>query len=79
LFLLTSSIWGFTEYASVMVPVDIAAIIATLVMLHLFFRKDIPPTYDLNRLKEPALLSKTGDVQNWLDCINPSAGRFFCA
>lgn len=37
---------GFTEYASVMVPVDIAAIIATLVMLHLFFRKDIPPTYD---------------------------------
>lgn len=29
-----------------MVPVDIAAIVATLVMLHLFFRKDIPPTYD---------------------------------
>lgn len=45
---------GFTEYASVMVPVDIAAIIATLVMLHLFFRKDIPPTYELARLKEPA-------------------------
>ncbi|SPW81661.1 arsenical pump membrane protein [Escherichia coli] len=42
---------GFTEYASVMVPVDIAAIIATLVMLHLFFRKDIPPTYDLALLK----------------------------
>ena len=49
---------GFTEYASVMVPVDIAAIIATLVMLHLFFRKDIPPTHDLNRLKEPALAIK---------------------
>jgi arsenical pump membrane protein len=45
---------GFTQYASVMVPVDIAAIIATLVMLHLFFRKDIPPTYDLERLKQPA-------------------------
>src|SRR5690606_39043159 len=45
---------GFTEYASVMVPVDIAAIVATLVMLHLFFRKDIPPNYDLARLKEPA-------------------------
>ncbi|WP_025123605.1 MULTISPECIES: arsenic transporter [unclassified Serratia (in: enterobacteria)] len=44
---------GFTQYASVMVPVDIAAIIATLVMLHLFFRKDIPPTYDLARLKQP--------------------------
>jgi arsenical pump membrane protein len=30
---------GITEYASVMVPVDIAAIGATLVMLHLFFRR----------------------------------------
>lgn len=37
-----------------MVPVDIAAIVATLVMLHLFFRKDIPPTYDLSLLKAPA-------------------------
>ncbi|MCL6366846.1 arsenic transporter [Pectobacterium carotovorum subsp. carotovorum] len=45
---------GFTEYASVMVPVDIAAILATLVMLHLFFRKDIPATYDVSRLKVPA-------------------------
>ncbi|KAA3668210.1 arsenic transporter [Pectobacterium carotovorum] len=45
---------GFTEYASVMVPVDIAAILATLVMLHLFFRKDIPATYDVSRLKAPA-------------------------
>lgn len=34
---------GFSEYASVMIPVDIAAIAATLVMLHLFFRKEIPP------------------------------------
>ncbi|TAI90532.1 arsenic transporter [Pectobacterium versatile] len=45
---------GFTEYASIMVPVDIAAILATLVMLHLFFRKDIPATYDVSRLKVPA-------------------------
>ncbi|GKX45569.1 arsenic transporter [Pectobacterium carotovorum] len=45
---------GFTEYASVMVPVDIAAILATLVMLHVFFRKDIPATYDVSRLKVPA-------------------------
>ncbi|MFJ5473296.1 arsenic transporter [Pectobacterium carotovorum] len=45
---------GFTEYASVMVPVDIAAILATLVMLHLFFRKDIPAIYDVSRLKAPA-------------------------
>lgn len=49
---------GFSEYASVMVPVDIAAIIATLVMLHLFFRKDIPPVYDLTLLKQPASVIK---------------------
>ncbi|MEZ2634529.1 arsenic transporter [Morganella morganii] len=45
---------GFTEYASVMVPVDIAAIIATLVMLHWFFRRDIPKHYDTSKLNTPA-------------------------
>ncbi len=45
---------GFREYASVMVPVDIAAIVATLVMLHLYFRKDIPQNYDMALLKSPA-------------------------
>ncbi|MGR4048518.1 arsenic transporter [Kosakonia cowanii] len=45
---------GFTQYASVMVPVNLGAIAATLVMLHLFFRKDIPATYDVARLKLPA-------------------------
>ncbi len=44
---------GFHDYASVMVPVDIAAILATLAMLHLFFRKDIPKTYDVAKLKLP--------------------------
>ena len=45
---------GFTQYASVMVPVNLAAIAATLVMLHLFFRRDIPATYDVSLLKTPA-------------------------
>ncbi|MCW0347343.1 arsenic transporter [Pantoea ananatis] len=44
---------GFSEYASVMVPVNIASMAATLVMLHLFFRKDIPVAYDLAKLKVP--------------------------
>ncbi|MGX2009493.1 ArsB/NhaD family transporter, partial [Enterobacter asburiae] len=38
----------------VMVPVDIAAILATLAMLHLVFRRDIPAVYDLALLPEPA-------------------------
>jgi len=45
---------GFAQYASVMIPVDMAAIAATLIMLHLFFRKDIPATYDISLLKTPA-------------------------
>ncbi len=45
---------GFSEYASVMVPVNIASVVATLVMLHLFYRKEIPATYDLAKLKAPA-------------------------
>lgn len=45
---------GFTQYASVMIPVDLAAIASTLVMLHLFFRRDIPATYEISRLNAPA-------------------------
>ena len=45
---------GFGEYASVMVPVNIASVLASLAMLVLFFRRDIPATYDLARLKRPA-------------------------
>lgn len=45
---------GFTQYASVMVTVNLAAIAATLVMLHLFFRRDIPARYDVSLLKMPA-------------------------
>lgn len=45
---------SFTRYASVMVPVNLAAIAATLLMLHLFFRRDIPATYDVSLLKVPA-------------------------
>lgn len=44
---------GFTQYASVMVPVNLAAIAATLVLLHLFFRRDIPARYDVSLLKMP--------------------------
>ena len=49
---------GFTQYASVMIPVDVAAITATLVMLHLFFRRDIPVTCDVSLLKTPASVIK---------------------
>jgi len=44
---------GFADYASVMVPVDLASIGATLVMLLLFFRRDIPASYDVAQLRAP--------------------------
>ncbi|MFJ3318862.1 arsenic transporter [Herbaspirillum huttiense] len=45
---------GFAQYAGVMVPVDLAAVTATLLALAIFFRKDIPKNYDLSQLEAPA-------------------------
>lgn len=45
---------GFGDYALVMVPVDLAAIAATLAALLAFFGKDIPHRYDLAQLRAPA-------------------------
>ncbi|MHB2057433.1 arsenic transporter [Pantoea dispersa] len=45
---------GFDDYAAVMVPVTLAAVLATLLMLHLFFRKELPLSYDRARLTSPA-------------------------
>ncbi len=45
---------GFADYASVMVPVDLASIAATLVALLLFFRREIPTSYDVTQLRTPA-------------------------
>ncbi|MEW5667725.1 arsenic transporter [Pseudomonas putida] len=45
---------GFAEYASVMVPVNIASVAATLLVLFLYFRRDIPRQYALDALKAPS-------------------------
>ena len=45
---------GFGEYAAVMVPVNLASIAASLVVLMLFFRRDIPAGYDVAQLRVPA-------------------------
>lgn len=44
---------GFAEYASVMVPVNVISVAATLVMLSWFFRREIPAAYDPTQLKDP--------------------------
>ncbi len=57
---------GFADYASVMMPVDLASIAATLVALLLFFRHDIPASYDVAQLRTP------GDAIR--DCATFNAG-----
>ncbi|WP_413459718.1 arsenic transporter [Herbaspirillum huttiense] len=45
---------GFAQYASVMVPVNLVAVAATLLVLLLRFRCDLPARYDLSQLRDPA-------------------------
>lgn len=58
---------GFSEYASVMVPVNLVSVAATLGMLLWFFRKDLPRTYELDQLKAPeaAIRDKATFVAGW--------------
>lgn len=46
---------GFNQYAAVMVPVNIAAVLASLLVLLLYFGRGVPARYDLAQLKTPAL------------------------
>ncbi|WP_219220180.1 arsenic transporter [Variovorax boronicumulans] len=45
---------GFHRYAAVMVPVNLAAVLASLGMLMLYFHRDIPARYAVARLRAPA-------------------------
>ncbi len=44
---------GFNEYAVVMIPVNMAAIASSLVVLMIYFRRTIPVSYDITQLKSP--------------------------
>lgn len=45
---------GFNRYASVMIPVSLVSVAASLAVLMLFFCRDIPQTFDASQLDEPA-------------------------
>jgi arsenical pump membrane protein len=58
---------SFSRYASVMVPVNLVAVTATLGILWWFFRKDIPSRYDMGQLKVPhdAIHDRSTFVAGW--------------
>lgn len=59
---------GFARYASVMVPVDLVAIAATLVVLFVMFGRDIPEAYEVERLPVPttAIKDRATFVAGWI-------------
>ncbi|WP_262173215.1 arsenic transporter [Saccharococcus sp. Marseille-Q5394] len=53
---------GFVEYASRMIVPNLFALVASILVLYLFFRKDIPKDYKVSDLKEPKDAVKDGKM-----------------
>lgn len=70
---------GFGRYASVMVPVNVVSVTASLIVLMLVFRKDIPRQYDLAHLQPPASVVRDRPVfmAGWLVLALLLAGFFW--
>lgn len=53
--IVTANFFGisFGQYAVVMVPVNMVALAATVVVLWAYFRNDVPATYEVSRLEDP--------------------------
>lgn len=45
---------GFTDYAWVMAPVNLVSVLSSLIVLILYFRRDIPVRYHLGQLRQPS-------------------------
>ena len=69
---------SFSRYAQVMAPVNMVAIISSLMVLYLFYRKDIPEHYDVQSLVEPkqAIVDKRTFLAGWLVLLMLLIGFF---
>jgi arsenical pump membrane protein len=69
---------GFNDYALIMIPVNIVAIIAALAVLLLYFRQSIPTRYDVNQLKHPdeAIRDRTTFRTGWMVLLLLLVGFF---
>ena len=58
---------GFARYASVMIPVDVVAVLATLAVLTIYFKRDVPVTYELEKLRHPneAIHDRATFITGW--------------
>ncbi|MCL4449433.1 MAG: arsenic transporter [Actinobacteria bacterium] len=59
---------GFVTYASTMLPVDLAAFLSSLGVLYLFYRRNLPTSYDHRILKDPreAIRDRTLFRASWI-------------
>lgn len=69
---------GFSEYAAVMLPVNAASVAASLAVLYLFFRRDIPARYSVTELNEPAsaIRDRTTFIVGWWTLLVLLLGLF---
>lgn len=58
---------GFARYAAVMIPVDVVAVLATLAVLTIYFKRDVPVTYELEKLRHPneAIHDRATFIAGW--------------
>lgn len=57
----------FDRYAAVMVPVNLVSVLASLAVLYLFYRRDIPKDYRLDLLEQPrqAIVDRATFITGW--------------
>ncbi len=69
---------GFAGYARVMVPVNVAALLASLATLSLYFRRSIPARYEREALRRPdeAITDRLTFRAGWLVLAALLAGYF---
>lgn len=69
---------SFKDYALVMIPVNIAAIVAAMTVLLLYFHRSIPAHYDVNQLREPSKAIRDAATfrMGWMVLVLLLAGFF---
>lgn len=69
---------SFARYGQVMIPVNLVSVASSLAILYLFYRRDIPATYNLADVPLPAsaIVDKTTFIAGWLVLIGLLFGFF---